>query len=84
MRIKTTTTREIKDSDYWSWADSMRDQLNAGLRQEKIDMIKKGIILQADELTNADFMRLKNEGKLILRENYGYTEAVTMFEIINK
>ena len=77
MRIQIITERELRDEDYWGWAEASMENINKLKRQDKA-MGAPNVKF----LTKDDFQILLDNGQLVLEDDYGFTKAKTIYRVI--
>lgn len=75
MKIQIITEREIKETDFWNWAECSILAMNQAITEEGIER---------KLLTKADFIKLLEKGEMSFGDNLGYTKAKTTYKILKE
>ncbi len=78
MRIQIITERELKDEDFWGWAEATIAHANA---LKKIDRLHG---MRTADLTKKDFEDLLVLGEFSFGDDYGHTKAKTTYKIVRR
>jgi hypothetical protein len=76
MKIQIITEREIKEEDYWGWAESVIDNIN---KVKKADI---AMGMKTKFITSKDFEDLLILGEFVMEDDYGHTKAKTTYRIV--
>lgn len=71
MKISIETTREIKECEYWAWAQATIQALNVACHDEG----------QPARFTKENFQVLLETGEWSFEDDLGYTKAKTTYRI---